>query len=136
MQQYQPSFFTNFPGMGQVPIPQQKPQVQAQVQPQPQQQPQQNPMFQFPGSVFQRGVSPMVPAMPQQPMNPVRVEPTPLEEFEKLWTSVINNPDDFRYWEVLVQYTSRIVKTKHPFSLFILLCYIFFSSQFTFYFYL
>ena len=107
MQQYPSSFFPNFPGMGQIPIPQQQPQ-----QPQPQIQPQQQPqMYQLPGNVFPRTVSPAVPAMPQQSVSPIRPEPTPLEEFEKLWATVINNPDEFGYWEALVQYTSRIVNT-------------------------
>ena len=118
MQQYPSSFFPNFPGMGQIPIPQQQQQPQAQIQSQQQQQQQQqqHPMYQLQGGMFQRSMSPVVPTMSQQSVNPIRAEPTPLEEFEKLWTAVISNPDEFGYWEALVQYTSRIVNTNNHFN--------------------
>lgn len=101
MQQYQAPFFANFPGMPQVPNPQ--PQ-------QPQQQHQQHPMYQLPGNMFAGSVSPVpTTSTPQQAANPTHAGPSPLEEFEKLWAAVISRPNEFEYWEALVQYTSQIV---------------------------
>lgn len=91
--------------MQQLPIPQQQ-----QLQAQPQQQAQQHhPMYQLPGNMYARSMSPVAPAMPQQSITSTHAEPSPLEEFEKLWNTVISNPNEFSYWEALVQYTSKIV---------------------------
>ena len=96
MQQFQPSLIPSYPGM---------PQQQQQ-----QQQQQQYPfssMYPPPMNMFQRGVSPVAPTMSAAAAT---ASANPLKEFEKLWDVVIGNPNEFEYWEALVQYTSHIVK--------------------------